>query len=186
MLLLKIKLEMDLRDYCNILLLLICSINFTFAQEVEVRCIDPKFDQLVDNYLDYSIPVISVADAYHSKDKFIFLDAREIEEYNTSHISNSIHIGYDDFDLNAIQPLISKDSHLIIYCSIGYRSEKIGKILKKNGYQSIFNLYGSIFEWVNQHHPIFDQKGNETNSLHTFNKNWSKWVRDDGINKVWE
>ena len=73
MLLLKIKLEMDLRDYYNILFLLIWTLNVSLSQEPEVRCINPQFDQLVDNYLEYSIHVISVADAYESKDKFIFL-----------------------------------------------------------------------------------------------------------------
>lgn len=176
---------MDLRDYYNILFLLIWTLNVSLSQEPEVRCINPQFDQLVDNYLEYSIPVISVADAYESKDKFIFLDAREPEEYKTSHIATAIHIGYDDFDIKSIESIISKDAPIIVYCSIGYRSEKIGEILKKNGFKSVFNLYGSIFEWVNQHHPVIDQKNNPTLMLHTYNKKWSKWIEDNEIKKIW-
>jgi rhodanese-related sulfurtransferase len=176
---------MDLRDYCNIILIFICTITFSFSQDLQVRCINPKFDQLVDNYLGYSIPAISVADAFESKNDFIFLDAREKEEYNTSHIKNAIHIGYDNFNIDSIQQIIPKDKKLIIYCSIGYRSEKIGEILNQNGYISVQNLYGSIFEWVNQHHQIVDNKGKTTTILHTYNKKWSKWVENDDITKRW-
>lgn len=176
---------MDLRDYCNILLLCIGALNFSFSQEGEVRCINPHFDALVDSYLDYSVPTISVADAHESKSKFIFLDAREIEEYTTSHIYNAIHIGYNDFEMEAIPATIPKDANIIIYCSIGYRSEKIGKYLMDSGYESVYNLYGSIFEWVNQHHPVYDKKGNPTSDLHTYNEKWSKWVEGEEIRKVW-
>ena len=176
---------MVLRGYCNILILLVGAFNFCFSQETVVRCINPEFDQLVDQYLNYSIPVISVADAYEAKKKYVFLDARELEEYNNSHIENAQHIGYDDFDINSITSTISKDTKIIIYCSIGYRSEKVGEVLKKNGYQSVFNLYGSIFEWINQHHPVYDLDGNQTFNLHTYNKKWSKWVEADEVRKIW-
>ena len=176
---------MDLRDYCNILFFLIWTVTFSFSQVTEVRCINPKFDELVDDYLDYTIPSISVADAYDAKDKYIFLDAREINEYNTSHIKNAIHIGYDDFDIKSIKSTIPKDAEIIVYCSIGYRSEKIGEKLKKNGFQSVYNLYGSIFEWVNQHNSVYDNEGNKTSKVHTYNRKWSKWVENDEFEKVW-
>lgn len=178
-------LAMDLRDYCNIILILICAIPCSFAQDQQVRCINPQFDQLVDNYLEYSVPPISVADAFESKNEFIFLDAREIEEYNTSHIENAIHIGYKNFKVDSIKQVVSKDKSLIIYCSIGYRSEKIGEILQKNGYTNVHNLYGSIFEWVNQHHLIVDNEGRNTDKLHSYNKKWSKWVENEAINILW-
>ena len=177
---------MALRDCYNILFLLIGTFGLSFSQVTDVKCINPEFDKLVDSYLDYSIPAISVADAYESKEKFIFLDAREIEEYNISHIDKAIHIGYDKFDIKTIKSSLSKDTPIIIYCSIGYRSEKIGEVLKNNGFQTVHNLYGSIFEWVNQHHPIYDTNGNQILTLHTYNKKWSKWVEDEEVLKIWK
>lgn len=176
---------MVLRDYYNILMLLFWACTISSAQETQVRCINPKFDHVVDDYLSYSIPTISVADAYVSKQEYIFLDAREMEEYNVSHIEDAIHIGYDDFDIKYLNGNIPKSAQIIVYCSIGYRSEIIGTKLKKEGYQNVFNLYGSIFEWVNQHHPIFNPLGNQTQKLHTYNKSWSKWVEDNEIEKIW-
>ena len=176
---------MALRDYYNIILLMFCALSISFAQTTDVRCINPEFDQLVDNYLEYSIPVISVADASETKKNVIFLDARELKEYNTSHIENAIHIGYDKFDISSIKGELPENATFIVYCSIGYRSEKIGEILKANGFHKVYNLYGSIFEWVNQHHLLVDENGNQTFMLHTYNKKWSKWVENDDIKKIW-
>lgn len=176
---------MVLRDYFNAFFLVFYMWSFSSAQTTAIRCINPEFDKLVDNYLNYSIPVISVADAIESKNYYIFLDARELNEFNTSHIENAIHIGYDNFRIEALNADIPKDKKIIIYCSIGYRSEKVGETLKQNGYQNVYNLYGSIFEWVNQHHPIVDKRGKPTLRLHTYNKKWSKWIEDEDIEKIW-
>lgn len=176
---------MDLRDFFNILLLVVGLLVNTSAQITEVRCINPEFDRLVDDYLDYSIPAISVADAYAKRSEYVFLDARELEEYNTSHIRGAIHVGYDQFDIATLPSNLSKSSPIIIYCSIGYRSEKIGKKLKDKGFSNVQNLYGSIFEWVNQHHIVFNLEGKPTHKIHTYNKKWSQWVDNEAIEKKW-
>ncbi len=154
------------------------------SQEQSVLCVNPEFQKEVNSYLSYDVPIISIADAYEAKEDYIFLDAREVDEYNISHIENAIHIGYDDFDMTTLSAL-DKSKPIIIYCSIGYRSERIGMKLQEVGFKNIQNLYGSIFEWVNQHHPIYDQKGKETTSLHTYNKKWSRWVHSEDIIRVW-
>lgn len=173
------------RDWYSILFIFFCLVVSVKGQERPVQCIDPKFEQLVDDYLDYAIPTISVADAYSQKETYTFLDARELSEFNTSHIPGAIFIGYDNFDLDAFVLNFKKDEAYIVYCSIGYRSEKIGKKLKNKGFTNVQNLYGSIFEWVNQHRPIEDDKGNITTKLHTYNKKWGKWVIAEDIEKIW-
>ncbi|MDF1694208.1 MAG: rhodanese-like domain-containing protein [Saprospiraceae bacterium] len=176
---------MALNVYYKILILWCILVAPSFSQETVIQCVNPEFDQLVDQYLNYSVPTISVADAFESRDKFIFLDARETNEYNTSHIEKAVHIGYNHFNIEALNSKFAKDTPLIVYCSIGYRSEKIGEILKKNGFHKVYNLYGSIFEWVNQHHPIVDKGAKPTDQLHTYNKKWGKWVQAENIQKSW-
>lgn len=112
------------------------------------------------------------------------MDAREIEEYQVSHIPGSRFIGYDDFSINTVNDL-SKDSKIIVYCSIGYRSEKIATKLKKAGYKKVYNLYGSIFEWVNEGYEIADKSGKKSNKIHTYNKKWSQWVKNPIVEKIW-
>ena len=107
----------------------------------------------------------------------IFLDAREEEEYSVSHIKDAIHIGYNDPQLTAVNDFPT-DTPLILYCSVGYRSEKIGKLLSEKGFSNVSNLYGSLFEWVNQGLPIVNNHGELTDTIHTYNTNWSKWVEN--------
>lgn len=148
------------------------------------QCINPAFEEEVAKYIVYAVPTISVADAHADMEKFVFLDAREQEEYDVSHIPQAKYIGYDDFDFSHLDD-VAKDQPIVIYCSIGYRSEKIGEKLKKAGYTDVHNLYGSIFEWVNQHYPIVNALGSEVHKLHTYNKKWSKWVQNSLIEKVY-
>ena len=38
------------------------------------------------------------------------------------------------------------------------------------------NLYGGIFEWKYQDQVIIDKKGNETDDVHAYDEEWSKWL----------
>ncbi len=154
--------------------------NYLDAQGV----LNSKFDQRIKNLINFDIPVIGVDSVYSNIEKFVFVDTRERDEYEVSHIPNAHYSGYDDFDLSNLMH-IDKDSEIVVYCSIGYRSEKIGKKLKKAGYKNVYNLYGSIFEWVNRGYPIVDTSNQRTRRLHTYNKIWSKWVDNPDILKIW-
>ena len=52
------------------------------------------------------------------------------------------------------------------------------------GFENVRNLYGGIFQWKNQDKPVVDTKGIKTDSVHTYSKAWSKWLKK-GI-KVYE
>ena len=148
------------------------------------RTIDPEFEKEVDSYLNYSIPAITVKNLIEIKDNVVLLDARELKEYEVSHIPGARYVGFDDFDDSVLSD-IDRDKRIVVYCSIGYRSEKIGEKLKKLGYSNSYNLFGSIFEWVNAGQPLEDKEGRKTNKIHTYNQKWSRWVNGDLAEKVW-
>jgi rhodanese-related sulfurtransferase len=132
-----------------------------------------------------SIPYITVDSLKNKKGDFILLDSREEQEYKTSHLKDAIFTGYDFFSLDSIEKqLPNKDAEIIVYCSLGIRSEDIAEKLKKAGYQNVENLYGGIFEWKNNNLPIYNAAEKETDSVHTFSKAWSKWLKK-GI-KIYE
>ena len=144
---------------------------------------NPKFDKTIANWLSFTVPTVSPNDVKKMNNTLV-LDAREREEYDVSHLPNAVFIGYKNFEKNTLSD-IPKDKPIIVYCSIGYRSEKIGEKLQKMGYTKVYNLYGSIFEWVNEGNQVVDNQGNTTKKVHTFNKSWSKWVDDNKAEKVW-
>ncbi len=141
--------------------------------------------KLLERYNLEKSPFISVEALANSKSKPIFLDAREASEYEVSHLQNAIHIGFDDFDISTITSKITdKNTAIVVYCSLGIRSEIITKKLIDVGYTNVKNLYGGIFEWKNSNKSIYNSEGTETDSIHAYSKSWSKWLKN-GI-KVYE
>jgi len=44
------------------------------------------------------------------------------------------------------------------------------------GFTNVRNLYGGIFEWVNEGGEIRNSKNQPTDSVHTYSKSWSIWL----------
>lgn len=123
----------------------------------------------------HSIPYISVTETrmLQLNQEVILLDARETDEFKVSHLEGAIHIGHDKFsDENLKTGEYSKDKTIVVYCSVGIRSENIGEKLKKLGYENVKNLYGGIFKWFDSDFPVVDEQGNETQRVHTFSNYW--------------
>jgi rhodanese-related sulfurtransferase len=128
---------------------------------------------MLKKLLSHTVPETTVEEAKFKKEA-VFLDAREPKEYAVSHIEGSTHVGYDHFDLSKI-PVMPKDTPIIVYCSVGYRSEKVAEQLIAAGYSKVSNLYGGIFEWVNEEQPVYDTQG-QTSKVHAYNKAWGVWL----------
>ena len=118
-------------------------------------------------------------------EKVTILDSREKYEYNVSHIPNADHVGYNNFSIEEISKKYpDKETPIVVYCTIGIRSEDICAKLIDVGYYNVKNLYGGICEWKNDQYPVIDSTQSETENVHTFSKQWSKWL-NQGI-KIYE
>ena len=116
-----------------------------------------------------SIPYISVEALYNETEDLILLDSREEKEFKTSHLKNAIYVGYDFFNLDSVQQKFpNKNSKIVVYCSLGIRSEDVAEKLKKAGYSNVYNLYGGIFEWKNNDLDVLNSQEKPTDSIHTF------------------
>lgn len=135
---------------------------------------DFNFQILLQNKLKHTVNEIDVSTAVKDT-SILYLDARELKEYNVSHIKNAQHIGYKKFTLENLND-IDKNRKIVVYCSVGYRSEKIVAQLMKKGYNNCYNLYGGIFEWVNENHAVYDSKNQKTNKVHVYSSKWSVWL----------
>ena len=133
-----------------------------------------KIDRILKNLNKESVPYAYVKNL-NATDNIIFLDSRKKEEFDVSHLKGAIWVGYKTYEQEMVNAKIpKKDTPIIVYCSIGVRSENIGEKLQKAGYTNVKNLYGGIFEWKNQDKKIFNNKATETDSVHAFNKHWGK------------
>lgn len=131
------------------------------------------YRMLLNGIYEDNFPVLKPDEVLKLEDA-VFLDSREKNEFEVSHIKNSMWIGYSDFDISRIED-IPKDKPVVIYCSIGARSQNIGKQLRDAGFTEIYNLYGGIFHWVNEGHPVY-KDGDETTKVHAYDRKWGIWL----------
>ena len=138
-----------------------------------------KLDKLLNKWNKKNVPYISVETLALPKTNAILLDAREKKEFEVSHLENAICVGYDKFKLKETLAKLPEDKNakIVVYCSLGIRSETVANKLIEAGYTNVFNLYGGIFEWKNANFQVVDTLGKETEKVHTFNKDWSKWLK---------
>ncbi|MDD7913630.1 rhodanese-like domain-containing protein [Polaribacter ponticola] len=136
-----------------------------------------KLDKLLNKFNKNNVPYISVDSL--ATTNAILLDARETKEFKVSHLKNSIYVGFDNFDIKQTLETLPEDKNakIVVYCSLGIRSEIVANKLIKQGYTNVYNLYGGIFEWKNNNYNVIDTLGNNTEKVHTFNKDWSKWLK---------
>ncbi|MFK7782811.1 rhodanese-like domain-containing protein [Psychroserpens sp.] len=136
-----------------------------------------NLSELLEKYNTKRVPYISVEQLAMPKTNAVILDAREPQEYEISHLKNAIYVGYDNFDINTvINQIPNKEQDIVVYCSLGIRSEIIASKLMKVGYINVKNLYGGIFEWKNKDFSIYNTQKKVTDSVHVFSKEWSKWL----------
>jgi len=146
------------------LLFLLLSISTSYAQTY-ISGILEKFNNNTIEYVS--------TEELNSMGKTVLLDAREKEEFEVSHLKNAIWIGYESFEIvEVLESIPDKDTPLIIYCSIGVRSEDVGEELEQAGYTNVKNLYGGIFEWKNKGYPVYNTHDIQTEKVHAFSKYW--------------
>ncbi|PWL40316.1 rhodanese-like domain-containing protein [Flagellimonas aquimarina] len=146
------------------LLFLLVSITSSYAQTF--------ISEILENFNNNTIEYVSV-EKLNDMGKSLLLDAREKEEFEISHLKNAIWIGYETFEIARVLKLVpNKEALLVVYCSIGVRSEDIGEKLEKAGYTNVKNLYGGIFEWKNKGYPVYDTDNMETQKVHAYSKYW--------------
>ena len=156
-----------------------------FAQKNKTwpKVADNSFNKRIQIFLSGSVPFIEVDSlAAKNLNDYTILDTRDKEEYMTSRIPGAIYVG-PDFEISQVKGL-DQEKPVVVYCSIGYRSEKYGEDLKENGFSNVYNLYGGIFEWVNSGEDVQDEDGKAIKEIHTYNAGWGKFVSNPHYKKI--
>ena len=60
---------------------------------------------------------------------------------------------------------------VVVYCSVGYRSSRLAEELRARGFENVFNLEGSLFQWANEGRPLY--RGEErVDQAHPYDEEW--------------
>lgn len=130
---------------------------------------------MLEGMYKHSVPTLSCNELKKEQKNIVLLDTRAKKEYDVSHLPEARWVGYDEFDLKRVENL-PKSTPIVVYCTVGVRSERVGEKLKAAGFQNVRNLYGSIFEWVNQGNPVVDTQGKPTQKVHAYSRAWGIWL----------
>lgn len=107
----------------------------------------------------------------------VLLDVRTPAEWQVSHLAGARRV---DPAASAQQaaPGLTKETRIVTYCSVGYRSAVMAERLRKAGFQHVQDLEGSIFEWANEGRPLV-REGKPATQVHPYNATWGRLLRDD-------
>ena len=85
---------------------------------------------------------------------FNLIDVRTIQEFESGHIENAVHIDFysDSFQSKILN--LKKNSKIIFYCRTNNRSSKSADFLLNNDYIDISVIEGGITSWVKNGNDI--------------------------------
>ncbi|MBT8319597.1 MAG: rhodanese-like domain-containing protein, partial [Gramella sp.] len=78
-----------------------------------------SISEILEKYNSGKVPYITAEELrmHQLNEDVIILDTRNKEEFEVSHLSKAILVGYDEFDLGKVKK-IDKDQKIVVYCSI--------------------------------------------------------------------
>jgi thioredoxin len=88
----------------------------------------------------------------------LLLDVRTPKEISRSYIRNAVFIDFHDSLFEKKINTIDKKKTIFVYCAIGVRSHDAAVLLKKLGYQNVYDLKGGIINWKLADLPIVKGK----------------------------
>jgi rhodanese-related sulfurtransferase len=84
----------------------------------------------------------------------IVLDIREGKEFRAGHITDSIHMTFNELDKRITEISAHKDKPVIVVCKMGQTSGAATKRLKEEGFTQVYKLSGGIGEWTASSFPL--------------------------------
>ncbi len=92
------------------------------------------------------LSVHQLKDKIDRGDDLLVLDTRGQEEWNSGHIKGALHIyvGYLEGKLAEVP----RDKPVAVICNVGHRAGLGASILLRAGYQTVYNVLGSVKAWV--------------------------------------
>jgi rhodanese-related sulfurtransferase len=120
-----------------------------------------------------------LADWLGSKDRPppLLLDVRTQEEWDVSHLPGARRVD-PSASVETATAGVAKDTPIVTYCAVGYRSGDLATRLRAAGFTNVRNLEGSIFEWANEHRPLVHDD-HPVKVVHPYNALWGRLLADD-------
>ena len=74
----------------------------------------------------------------------IKIDVRSRQEYREGHLEGAINIPEFEARNRITKEILNKNQLILIYCQYGGRSRNVCRLMRKIGYNNVYNLYGGL------------------------------------------
>ena len=126
-----------------------------------------------------NITVAELKQKIDNEDDILLIDSRTEEEYNVSFIPKAKLLSYKSEKTEIAEFLqqneVEKREAVVCYCSLGYRSSVLAEKIRDcrpDLQVEVYNLEGSIFQWVNSNLGVSNPSGDTVHCAHPFNYMW--------------
>jgi len=136
------------------------------------------YDHMLKLLYRQTVPVVqpaALATALQQPAGTLLFDTRTAAEYRVSHLRGARFVDFDHYretNLNGVD----HTQPVVVYCTVGARSEQVGAWLKEQGFRNVHNLYGGIFQWVNEGYGVVNAQG-ATANVHPYSVLWRPWLK---------
>ncbi len=89
-----------------------------------------------------------------NREDAVLVDVREDKEYREGHVVDSIHVPLSGLDKNLSRLENLRQKPVILGCHSGHRSSKAAGVLRKHGFERVYNLKGGMLAWENAGLPL--------------------------------
>jgi len=96
-----------------------------------------------------------VRDMQARKERVVYLDVREPNEWNLGHLPHAIHLPRGNLE-GKVEGLIDRNQKVVIYCARGNRSALAALTMKQMGYENVSSMARGIQGWAEIDGEIVD------------------------------
>ncbi len=141
------------------------------SEKWKQKKITTMYNEFVTEFPQISSITVEEFKQLKKQNNLVIVDVRTEKERMVSVIPGAISKA--DFEQNLDS---YKDSAIIVYCTIGYRSGRYAQKLLKQGVNAL-NLEGSLLAWSHIDGELVNSSGS-TKQVHVFGKRWELVAED--------
>ena len=157
--------------------LIVAAVALLFTRSIHWFLLKKSLDRRFPQVAWISTEALANWLADKSKPPPLLLDVRTPEEWNVSHLPGARH-AEPKASVESVTAGISKETPIVTYCAIGYRSAEMATRLQAAGFTNVRNLEGSIFQWANEHRPLVRDE-QPVSKVHPYNALWGRLLAEE-------
>ena len=101
-----------------------------------------------------SVSAEDVKAAIDKKEKAVFLDVRDPQEYAGGHLPGAINVSRGTLEFNIWSKVSDQDAKIYVYCKTAGRSALATKTLNDLGYKNAVLMDAQFEDWIKKGYPV--------------------------------